>query len=95
MPTITWRVTRCWGAAGKLVLLFGIGAIAGPVVAGQMMEAFGNSAFFLFLGVVYGLIAVFALYRMTRRAALPLEEQSDFVLVSPADYSGCGNGDRH
>ena len=70
------------GAAGKLVLLFGIGAIAGPVIAGQMMELIGNAAFFLFLGGVYGLIAVFALYRMTRRAALPLDEQGDFLMVS-------------
>ncbi|MEM7426919.1 MAG: MFS transporter [Pseudomonadota bacterium] len=70
------------GAAGKLVLLFGVGAIAGPVIAGQLMELLGAQAFFLFLGLVYGLIAVFALYRMTRRPSLPLEEQGDFVLVS-------------
>ena len=70
------------GAAGKLVLLFGVGAIAGPVIAGDLMDRFGPHAFFLFLGTVYGLIGVFALYRMTRRAAVPLDEQGDFVLVS-------------
>lgn len=70
------------GAAGKLVLLFGVGAIAGPIIAGYLMDHFGPNAFFVFLGVVYGLIGVFALYRMTRRAAVPIDEQGEFVLVS-------------
>ncbi len=70
------------GAAGKLVLLFGVGAMAGPVIAGDLMDRFGPDAFFAFLGCVYGLIGVFALYRMTRRAAVPLEDQGDWVLMS-------------
>lgn len=70
------------GAAGKLVLLFGVGAIAGPIIAGDLMERFGPNAFFIFLGVIYGLIGVFALYRMTRRAAVPIDEQGEFVLMS-------------
>ncbi len=75
------------GAAGKLVFLFGIGATAGPVVAGEMMERVGPNGFFIFLCSVYGAICLFALYRMTRRASLPLKEQGDFVLVSPPTTS--------
>lgn len=71
------------GAAGKLVLLFGVGATVGPIIAGEMMDRIGPEGFFIFMVVVYGLIAIFALYRMTRRAPVPLEEQGEFVLVSP------------
>ncbi|MGI9483721.1 MAG: MFS transporter [Hyphomicrobiales bacterium] len=71
------------GAAGKLVLLFGIGATIGPMVAGQMIDVFGSQGFFIFMIAVYGLIATFALYRTTRRAPVPLDEQGDFMLVSP------------
>ncbi|MGI9373469.1 MAG: MFS transporter, partial [Hyphomicrobiales bacterium] len=71
------------GAASKLVLLFGVGATVGPIVAGEMMDRIGPEGFFIFMVVVYSLISFFALYRMTRRAPVPLEEQGDFVLVSP------------
>ena len=63
------------GAAGKLVLLFGVGASAGPFIAGAAMQQVGPQGFFLYLSATYVLIGVFAVYRMTQREAVPLEEQ--------------------
>ncbi len=71
------------GAAGKLVLLFGAGATVGPILAGELMERVGADGFFIFMIAVYSGIALFAIYRTTRRAPVPLEEQGDFTLVSP------------
>jgi MFS family permease len=57
------------GASAGLIFLNGFGAIFGPIVTGWMMETVGPRGFFLFIGVLYILLAVYALYRMTRRAA--------------------------
>ena len=75
------------GAAGKLVLIFGVGASAGPFIAGAAMQQVGPQGFFIYLGVIYVLIGAFAVYRMTQREALPLEEQGDYMLVVPRSSS--------
>ncbi|QCY09517.1 MFS transporter (plasmid) [Pseudomonas sp. MPC6] len=62
-------------ASSNLVLAFGIGATIGPSLAAFVMEAVGPDGFFWYLGVVHAVIGVFALYRMTRRSAVPLAEQ--------------------
>ena len=35
------------------------------------------------VAAIYAAIGLFALYRMTRRAAVPLEEQGHYVILSP------------
>ncbi|WP_295077710.1 MFS transporter [Tabrizicola sp.] len=57
------------GASAGLIFLNGFGAIFGPTSTGWMMEQFGPSGFFLFIGLLYIALAAYALYRMTRRAA--------------------------
>lgn len=57
------------GASAGLIFLNGFGAIFGPTSTGWMMEQVGPSGFFLFIGLLYALLAAYALYRMTRRAA--------------------------
>lgn len=71
------------GAAGKLVLIFGIGASGGPFVAGAVMERLGPRGFFIFLAATYLSIGIFALYRMTQRESLPLEEQGESMPAMP------------
>ena len=66
-----------------LVLIFGVGASAGPFAAGAVMDWGGSPAFMWLLAAVYALIGVFALYRMTRRKSVPLDEQGDFMLITP------------
>jgi MFS family permease len=56
------------GASAGLIFLNGFGAIFGPIVTGWMMETVGPRGFFLFIGVLYVLLALYAVYRMTRRA---------------------------
>lgn len=68
-------------ASSGLVLLNGVGAILGPSIAGWAMDFFGPPGFFWWLGIVHGVIGVFALWRMTRRATPPTEEQGPYVPV--------------
>ena len=70
-------------AAATLVLIAGIGLSLGPITAGALMTLWGEIGYLLYLVVVHLLIAVFALFRMTQRAAAPIDEQSPFVLTAP------------
>jgi MFS family permease len=70
-------------ASGSLVLVGGIGAAFGPVTLAGLMSALGPTGFFWGLGLVHAAIGFFALYRMSRRASRPLEDQGAFVPVPP------------
>ena len=56
-------------AGGGLNLVFGVGAIGGPIVCSIFMNEFGPNSFFIFLLTFHVIIAIFALYRISRRSA--------------------------
>jgi MFS family permease len=62
-------------ASGALVLTGGLGAVLGPILVAIIMDQFGDQSFFWSMAAVHGLLSVFALYRMTRSAAIPLKKQ--------------------
>ena len=70
-------------ASSAYVLVSGLGAILGPTSASAAMHLAGPEGFFLLLGLVNCFIALFALWRMTRRASMPLEDQGTFVSMPP------------
>ena len=55
-------------AGGGLTFVFGLGAIGGPIVCSIFMNEFGPNSFFIFLLIFHVIIAIFALYRITRRS---------------------------
>jgi len=70
-------------ASGGLIFVNGIGAIAGPLLLGWMMERFGNMSFFAYLAALLALMVAYAGWRMTRRAAPSVEEASYYAPVAP------------
>ncbi|MGB8621975.1 MAG: MFS transporter [Paracoccaceae bacterium] len=70
-------------ASGGLVFTFGLGAIAGPLATGWAMEGLGPFAFWLVLGATFGAIALYALYRMTQRSIVPVDETESYLGVLP------------
>ena len=68
-------------AAAGLLFLWGVGACIGPTLIGFIMEWVGPEGLFLYLGIGFAAVALFALYRVFRRRAKTPEEQSDFVPV--------------
>ena len=54
-------------AGGGLQLVFGIGAIGGPIFCTIFMNLIGINGFFLFLFIFHLIIGVFGIYRMTKR----------------------------
>lgn len=66
-------------ASGGLVLVGGLGAVIGPTLVAIIMDRYGNNAFFLCMGGAHLLTGLFAIYRMTRRSAMPLEKQGHYT----------------
>ncbi|SIO50482.1 Predicted arabinose efflux permease, MFS family [Rhodovulum sp. ES.010] len=70
-------------ASGGLVFTFGLGAIFGPLATGWAMNGFGPFAFWPVLGATFFVLALYALYRMSQRAAAPAEETESYLGVLP------------
>jgi MFS family permease len=70
-------------ASGGMVLTFGIGAILGPLLTGWAMERWSPYAFWLTLAATFALMAVYAAYRMTRRAPTASEDTESYINVLP------------
>ncbi|MEM8787234.1 MAG: MFS transporter [Pseudomonadota bacterium] len=70
-------------ASGGLIFTNGLGAILGPVVVGAMMGTMGAWSYFLFIGILFAAIALYALYRMTQRAAPTADETAAYQVVLP------------
>ncbi len=66
-------------ASASMILVNGLGAIAGPSLSASLMDIFGQHLLFVFMGVIYASIGLYGLYRTSRRGPVPLEEQSPFV----------------
>ena len=72
------------GASGTLMLLYGIGAIGGPFTNGALMSWIGPRGYWAYLAAGYLLLGLFALYRMSRRAAPPPQEQAPLAPMPEA-----------
>ncbi|MBO6776909.1 MAG: MFS transporter [Marinibacterium sp.] len=72
-------------ASGGMVFINGLGAVAGPLITGWLMGpgVFGPSGFFLLIGVLLFALVAYALYRMTQRASVPVEDTGSYAAVSP------------
>ena len=70
-------------ASAGLLFINGLGAISGPIITGWMMEQVGPSGFFLFMSILFGILAGYAAWRMTRRRSTP-EATSGYTPLSPA-----------
>ena len=65
--------------ASGLLIAYGLGASAGPVLTSSLMEMFGASTLFMVNAWVHGSLGVFAIYRMLRRAPKPKTQQRPIV----------------
>lgn len=68
--------------AGGLLLLFGIGSIAGPLVAAMAMGVLRPGALLTFMTTVHLGLAVYALWRILRSRAVPRAERELFTAMS-------------
>ncbi len=71
-------------AAGGLVFINGLGAVAGPVITGWMMGVMGPRGFFLYIAVLGAAMAAYAAYRMTQRPSPTIDHTDTFAPVMPS-----------
>jgi MFS family permease len=70
-------------ASSALLLLNGGAAALGPVLAGSLMSAFGPPAYFATLAALTGSLAIFDLWRKTRRRPVPPSQKGPFIGAQP------------
>ncbi|QFS83962.1 putative MFS-type transporter YcaD [Roseivivax sp. THAF40] len=64
--------------SGGLLLVFGVGSIVGPTVAGFAMTGIGTASLFWVTGSAHVLLILFALLRIRTRAAVAPEDKTAF-----------------
>lgn len=72
-------------ASSGLVFINGLGAVGGPVLVGWMMSTnLGTSGFWLYTAVLFAFLVLYAGYRSTRRASVPVDETGSYVAIMPS-----------
>lgn len=64
-------------ASGTLVLVSGLGAVAGPLSIAAIMDYTDNRSFFICIGIAYLFTGCYAVYRIARRKFTPLTASGD------------------
>lgn len=70
-------------ASSGLIFVNGVGAIAGPLVMGRAMDAYGANAFFGYVALLMLAVALYGLWRMTRRPTVARADQGAWAAVVP------------
>jgi MFS family permease len=70
-------------AAATLLLAYGVGTIAGPILGGASLTYFGPEGLFLFSALALTMLLPLGLRPLARQQAAPLAEQTHAVAVAP------------
>ena len=62
-----------------LLLVYAVGAVAGPMIASVFMHFIGVGGLFAFTALVHACMIVFVIYRLRRREVTPIEEHISFA----------------
>ena len=66
------------GASSGLVLVYSVGAMAGPMLGSAAMSVLGAPGLFAMIGAIAAAAALFGLWRMAISAPVPADEQQQF-----------------
>jgi len=70
--------------SGGLLMIYAVGAIAGPLIAGVAMSLTGPGGLFMTTVAAHVLMVLYTALRIMRRAAVPEAEKGNFVVSVPA-----------
>ncbi|MBV7397396.1 MFS transporter [Mameliella sediminis] len=70
--------------SGGLLMVYGIGNIAGPLIAGVAMSATGPQGLFLTTIVAHVIMILYTVWRILQRAAVRDEDKTAFQISAPA-----------
>jgi MFS family permease len=72
--------------SSRLLMAFGLGAIAGPVIAGALISKVGITSLFAFTAAIHMVLAAFTVYRITALEPVPEEERVAFAPLPPIGH---------
>lgn len=67
--------------SGGLLILYGLGTMAGPLLAASLMEWHGAHGIFFLLAGCSAAMAAYSFFRIMRRETVPPEDQEDFSTI--------------
>ena len=70
-------------ASGGLLFINGVGAIAGPLIVGFMMDAIGDNGFWLYTAILMASVGAYGIYRATQRSREDMETETVSVPYAP------------
>ncbi|MFN4273472.1 MAG: MFS transporter [Aliihoeflea sp.] len=70
--------------SGGLLLLYGFGTMVGPVIGAAMMDQMRPESIFLATALPHVALCGYAIWRVQRRAPVPIDEREDFKTI-PAE----------
>ena len=73
--------------SGGLLLMYGIGGIAGPLLSGWIMTMLPKQGLFITTLAAHVLILIYAAVRISQEKAVPEEEKSDYVGMVPGRFA--------
>jgi hypothetical protein len=75
-------------ASASVILLNGLGSVIGPLLFSALMQVFGPSAYFAGMAALTGGLALYAFWRKSRSAPVPIEQKVPFVSAQPQALAG-------
>ncbi len=66
-------------AASGLLLIWGAGAVVGPLIASNVIVAVGLGGLFYTTAALHAILLAFTLYRISQREARPAEDRGEFL----------------
>lgn len=69
--------------SGALLLVFGLGSMVGPGLAGALMSSLGPEGLFLTMLLAHALLFGYTLWRMSRREAVAADDKERFTALAP------------
>jgi hypothetical protein len=70
-------------ASSTLMLSYGLGSIAGPLLGSTLLGSFAPGSLFLGFLVILLILVIFTLFRQVQKPPVPIEEQEQFVPAMP------------
>ena len=70
-------------ASSALLLINGVAAAFGPILLGSLIAAFGPPAYFATLATLTAALAIYDLWRKSRRTPVPLSQKGSFIGAQP------------
>ncbi len=78
------------GASAKLVLLYGVGSLVGPILVGDLMRRIGGEGWLIYMIAVHAALAGFALWRKYKSPENFKARGSEVMTVSPVSTPARG-----